>query len=79
MSKLNGTKKPSEKETRKIVFDKLSSALGEYSSELKEKKVAKNLKKFSKVLAQNIAKSSKKQNGKTKSAKNETLNQIEAN
>jgi len=62
MSKLPGTKKLSKKETRKIIFNKLSTALAEYKSELKEKKFDRSLKRFSKLLASDIAKSSK-QNG----------------
>ena len=59
MSKLPGTKKLSRKETRKIIFNKLSTALAEYKTELKEKKFDRNLKKFSKILASDLAKSSK--------------------
>jgi hypothetical protein len=79
MSKLNGTKKLSKKETRKIVFEKLSSALGDYGGELKQKKVAKNLKKFSKLLAENIVKTAGKQNGKVKAVKGKSLATAEQN
>ena len=69
MSKLNGTKKLSKKQTRKIVFSKLSNALAEYRGELKEKKFDNDLKKFSKILAADIVKASRKQNGKPKHSK----------
>jgi len=77
MSKLHATKTPSKKETRKIIYEKLSSALGEYRGELKEKKVARNLKKFSKVLADDIARSARKRNGNTKPSKNKALAKAE--
>jgi len=70
MSELIGTTKISKKETRKVVFKKLSSALGDYRGQLKDKKVARNLKKFSKVLADNIVRSARKQSGKAKAPKN---------
>jgi hypothetical protein len=73
MSNLNGTKNLSKKETRKIVFEKLSTALDDYNGELKQKKVAKNLKKFTKLLAENIVKSASKKNGKVKAIKNESV------
>ncbi|TMI94113.1 MAG: hypothetical protein E6H06_09970 [Bacteroidetes bacterium] len=64
MNKSNAAKRLSKKETRKIIFKKLSTALAEYKTELKEKKFDRELKKFSKELAAGIAKASARQNGK---------------
>jgi hypothetical protein len=78
MSKLNGTKKLSKKETRKIVFDKLSNALAEYKGRVREKKLNNNLKKISKLLATDIVKAHEKQNGKPKKSKQKaSVNQTE--
>jgi hypothetical protein len=60
---LNGTKQLTKKQARKIVFQKLSSALVEYKHGLKEKKLNRSLKKLSKDLAADIVKA-EKQNGK---------------
>ena len=73
MSKLNGTDKISKKDARRMVYEKLSNALGEYRGALKEKKVARNLKKLSKLLAQDIVKSKRSTKPKVKSLKNKTL------
>jgi Fe2+ transport system protein B len=73
MNNLNGTKKLSKKQTRKIVFNKLSNALVEYNIDLKGKKVNSNLKKLSKVLATDIVKTTRKQNEKTKKLKTKVL------
>jgi len=54
-------KKKSKKETRKIVFTKLSNALAEYKNSLKEKKVVNELKKVSKIFAADIVKAAAKQ------------------
>jgi len=64
MENLNGTKKLSKKQTRKIVYKKLSNALVEYKIDLSEKKITNNLKKLSKVLATDIVKADKKLNKK---------------
>lgn len=69
MSKEEGTKKISRKETQKIVFEKLSGALEEYKSGLKKKKLVTNLKKISKLFAADIVKAATKQNGKAKKLK----------
>ena len=53
-------KKPSKKETRKEVFEKLSGALAEYKSNLNGKKFKTKLKKASKLFATEIVKSIKK-------------------
>lgn len=53
-------KKPTKKDAQKEVFEKLSGALAEYKSNLKEKKFQRNLKKASKLLAVDIVKSLKK-------------------
>ncbi|NJO25698.1 MAG: hypothetical protein HC867_07965 [Bacteroidia bacterium] len=69
MSKQEETKKISKKETQKIIFEKISGALSEYKSNLKEKKFVANLRKASKLFATDIVKAAAKQNGKTKKAK----------
>jgi hypothetical protein len=62
-------KKISKKETRKIVFKKLSDAMAEYKNALKEKKVVNNLKKVSKIFAADIVKAAVKQNRRVKKNK----------
>ena len=59
-------KKPSKKETRKEVFQKLSGALADYRPNLNKKKFEINLKKASKLLATDIIKSIKKDRKKRK-------------
>ena len=54
------TKKPTKKDAQKEVFEKLSGALAEYKSNLKEKKFQRNLRKASKLFAVDIVKSLKK-------------------
>ncbi len=58
--------KPSKKEARKIVYEKLSNALAEYKAGVKEKKFDSNLKKASKLFAADIAKAIAKQKQKLK-------------
>ena len=58
--------KLSKKEARKIVYEKLSSALAEYKASVKEKKFDSNLKKASKLFAADIAKAVAKQKQKLK-------------
>ncbi len=58
--KVTIAKKPTKKDAEKEVFEKLSGALAEYKSNLKEKKFQKNLKKASKLFAVDIVKSLKK-------------------
>src|SRR5450432_2380368 len=53
-------KKPTKKETRKEVFEKLSGALAEYKNKLDEKKFENKLKKASKLFAVDILKAIKK-------------------
>ena len=62
MSEITGTtpSKLSKKEARKIVYEKLATALGEYKSSVKEKK----LKKASKLFAADIAKAVARQKQK---------------
>ena len=69
MSKLNGTTKPSKKQTRKTIYSKLSASLTEYTGQLNSKKLEKRLKKVSKELAGEIRKAAKKQNGKIQKPK----------
>lgn len=54
-------KKPTKKETRKEVFEKLSGALAEYKGKLDEKKFENKLKKASKLFAVDIIKAIKKE------------------
>ena len=56
--------KLSKKEARKIVYEKLATALAEYRSNVKEKKFSSNLKKASKLFAADIAKAMSKQRQK---------------
>jgi hypothetical protein len=53
-------KKPTKKEIRKEVFEKLSGALAEYKNKINEKKFENNLKKASKLFAVDIIKAIKK-------------------
>ena len=68
MAKNQDTKKISRKETRKIILDKITGALVDYKNELKDKKIAANLKKLSKLLASD-KKFAGKHNGKLKASK----------
>jgi hypothetical protein len=62
MSDITGTtpSKLSKKEARKLVYERLSTALAEYKSSVKEKK----LKKVSKLFAADIAKAVARQKQK---------------
>ena len=62
MTETTGTtpSKLSKKEARKLVYEKLANALGEYKSSVKEKK----LKKASKLFAADIAKAVARQKQK---------------
>ena len=62
MAEITGTtpSKLSKKEARKLVYEKLSTALAEYRSSVKEKK----LKKASKLFAADIAKAFARQKQK---------------
>ena len=53
-------KKQAIKTTQKTVFNKLSVALAEYRGSIKEKKLANNLRKLSRDLAEDIIKAEKK-------------------
>jgi hypothetical protein len=53
-------KKPTKKETRKEIFEKLSGALAEYKNKLDEKKFENKLKKASRFFAADIVKAYKK-------------------
>ena len=59
-------KKQARKKTQKVVFNKLSVALAEYRGAIKEKKLENNLRKVSRILAEDIVKAEKKK------TKNET-------
>ena len=78
MSNVNRTKVLSKKETRKIVFNKLSEALVEFKPALKERKLNDNLKKLSKTLAADIVKARRKQNLKKKSLKKKANSEEQA-
>jgi hypothetical protein len=57
-------KKLSKKEARRIVSEKIATALAEYRSNVKEKKFATNLKKASRLFAADIAKAMSRQRQK---------------
>ncbi len=60
------SKKLSKKEARRIVSEKIATALAEYRSNVKEKNFETNLKKASKLFAADIAKAIGKQRQKIK-------------
>ena len=64
---------PSKKDARRLIYQKLEQALGEYRSQMKEKRFESNLKKASRLFAAELAKKKKnkvKENkAKTKKAK----------
>ena len=53
-------KKITKKEARKVVFEKLSGAMAEYKNKLDKKKFENNLKKASKLFAEDLVKAFKK-------------------
>ena len=53
-------KKITKKEARKAVFEKLSGAMAEYKNKLDKKKFENNLKKASKLFAEDLVKAFKK-------------------
>ncbi|HEY2722842.1 MAG TPA: hypothetical protein VGI82_14005 [Chitinophagaceae bacterium] len=65
-SQKTSVKKISKKEARKMVSEKIATALAEYRSTVKEKKFSTNLKKASKLFAADIAKAFAKQTQKIK-------------
>ena len=75
----SASKRLSKKQARRIVYDKLATALAEYRAGVKEKKFSSNLKKASKLFAADIAKAVAKQKQKIqkptkiKAVKNSTL------
>lgn len=71
-------KKPTKKEVRQLVYKKLSDALAEYQTSVKEKKFTNRLKKVSKLFAADIAKAIGKKNETAKKAgKKKTVTQIQ--
>jgi len=64
--KVSESKKISKKQAKGIVYDKLSGALAEYKSSVKQKKFETHLKKASKLFEADIAKASAKINGNVK-------------
>jgi|GEM_PF-1347043 len=78
-SQKTSEKKVSKKEARKIVSEKIATALAEYRSSLKEKKFENNLKKASKLFATDIAKAISRQKQKLqKPAKIKAVKNTEA-
>lgn len=51
--------KPSKKDARRQIYQKLEQALGEYRSQMKEKRFETNLKKASRLFAAELAKNKK--------------------
>lgn len=64
--------KVSKKEVRKLVFEKLSGALAEFKTGIKEKKFTRNLNKASRLFAADIAKTISKKEKPKKLAKKKT-------
>ena len=66
------TKKLSKKEIRNRVYDKLAAAMEEFKGQVKEKRFASNLKKASRMFADDLVKGMKKtkKEKKVKPAKN---------
>jgi len=60
-SRMNGKEKVTKKEVRKVVYEKLATALAEYKGSLSEKKFRNKLKKATRLFAIDIAKASKQQ------------------
>jgi hypothetical protein len=76
--------RPTKKEIRKMMYDKLALALADYRTTMKEKKFESNLKRASKMFAADLAKSigkkkdkapkqEKKKNGKKKKQETQEL------
>ena len=63
-SQKTSEKKLSKKEARRLVSEKIATALAEYKSSVKEKKFSSNLKKASKLFAADIAKAISRQGQK---------------
>ena len=61
----------SKKDTRKDIYSKLESALGEYKDRLKEKRLKSFLKKASRTLCNDLEKGKKKTADKKKKKKKE--------
>lgn len=66
----------SKKDTRKLIYEKLEAALSEYKSSLKEKRFAANLKKVSRLLANDITKGLKKKKDKVKKKKEKLKKEV---
>lgn len=60
------TKKISKKVARQLVYDKLDLALTEFKAAIKDKKFKTNLRKASKLFADDIAKAANKAKDKNK-------------
>jgi len=60
--------KPSKKQVRKEIAEKLTGALSDYKQEIGEKKLATHVKSISKLISRDLEKSSKKQKSAKKDA-----------
>ena len=65
------TDKPSRKDTRRQIYQKLEQALGDYRSQMKDKRFENSLKKASRLFAAELAKKKKNRakEGKAKDKK----------
>ena len=68
---IGAANKMSRKEARKKIYEKLETALQEFKTGIKEKRFASNLKKTSRLFANDLAKGmkQKKEKGKKKKEK----------
>jgi hypothetical protein len=62
------SKKISKKESRQLVYNKLVVALAEFKTGIKDKKFESNLKKASKLFADDVVKATNKTKDKAKKA-----------
>lgn len=76
MDKEKDSKTP-KKETRQLLFDKMSASLEEFKVNVKEKKFAASLRKAARQLANDLEKGIKKGKNKTKKAKVKVKNKVE--
>lgn len=71
--KITSPKKISKKEARQIVYDKLVVALAEFKSGIKDKKFEANLRKSSKLFADDAIKAANKAKGKALKPEKKTV------
>jgi hypothetical protein len=60
--------KPSKKQVRKEIVEKLTGALSDYKQDIGEKKLATHVKSISKLISRDLEKSGKKQKSAKKDA-----------